>query len=143
MTTNADAIFNKYEALLENGRFIEGEHPTQADNAALKEVEANLSELSPAKHPHLFGWYCMTYKFHANLRAKWPAASQSAAKKDDVDEMDLFGDDDEDDDAAKKAAAAAKEKAQAGKKKKQVVAMSLVMLEVKPLDDTTNLDDLA
>merc|ERR1712166_1432841 len=34
--------------------------------------------------------------------------------------------------------------AAAGKKKKKVViAMSIVMLEVKPLDDTTNLDDLA
>ena len=29
------------------------------------------------------------------------------------------------------------------KVKKVVIAMSLVMLEVKPLDDTTNLDDLA
>ena len=29
------------------------------------------------------------------------------------------------------------------KVKKEVIAMSLVMLEVKPLDDTTNLDDLA
>jgi translation elongation factor EF-1beta len=73
---------------------------------------------------------------------KWPAAP---APPKDVDEMDLFGDSDEDDaEAAKKAAAAAKEAAAAGKKKKKVaIAMSLVMLEVKPLDDTTNLDDLA
>ena len=42
--------------------------------------------------------------------------------------------------AAKKAAEAAKA---SKKKKKVVIAMSLVMLEVKPLDDTTNLDDLA
>ena len=141
----SEAIFQKYELLLENGRFIEGELPTQADNDALKEVEANLSELTPGKYPHLFGWYCVTYKFHADLRAKWPAAStKAAAKKDEVDEMDLFGDDDEEDaEAAKKAAQAAKDKAKDGKKKKQVIAMSLVMLEVKPLDDTTNLDDLA
>jgi translation elongation factor EF-1beta len=58
---------------------------------------------------------------------------------DDMD--DLFGDDDDGADAAA-AAAAIKEKAKA-KKKKEVVAMSLVMLEVKPLDDTINLDDLA
>merc|ERR1711918_329849 len=37
----------------------------------------------------------------------------------------------------------AKEAAQGKKKKKEVIAMSLVMLEVKPLDDTTSLDDLA
>jgi hypothetical protein len=55
--------------------------------------------------------------------------------------MDLFGDDDGDAEAAKKAAAAAKEAAK--KKKKEVKAMSLVMLDVKPMDDTVNLDDLA
>ncbi len=56
---------------------------------------------------------------------------------------DLFGDDDgADAEAAAAAAKAAKEQA-AGKKKKEVIAMSLVMLEVKPLDDTTSLDDLA
>lgn len=54
---------------------------------------------------------------------------------------DLFGEDDGDAEAAKKAAAEAKEKAK--KKKKVVVAMSLVMLEVKPLDDTVNLDEVA
>lgn len=55
---------------------------------------------------------------------------------------DLFGDDDEADaEAAKKAAEAAKDKAK--KKKKEVIAMSLVLLEVKPLDDTTDLDELA
>jgi len=56
---------------------------------------------------------------------------------------DLFGDDNEEDAEAAKAAAAAIKAAAAGKKKKEVIAMSLVMLEVKPLDDTTNLDDLA
>ena len=55
---------------------------------------------------------------------------------------DLFGDDDEADaEAAKKAAAAAKDKAK--KKKKEVIAMSLVMLEVKPMDDKVDLDALA
>ena len=78
-----------------------------------------------------------------------PAASAKGGKKaakkeepeDDLD--DLFGDDDEDAaEAAKKVAAAAKEK---GKKKvkKVAIAMSLVMLEVKPLDDTIDLDALA
>ena len=58
-----------------------------------------------------------------------------------MDMDDLFGDDDGDAEAAKKAAQEAKDKAK--KKKKVVVAMSLVMLEVKPLDSETNLDDLA
>jgi elongation factor 1-beta len=57
---------------------------------------------------------------------------------------DLFGDDGEDDaEAAKKAAAAAKEKAKDKKKKKEVIAQSLVMFEVKPLEAETDLDALA
>ena len=55
----------------------------------------------------------------------------------------MFGDDDEDEEAAaarKKIADAAK----AGKKaKKVVIEKSLVILEVKPVDDTTDLDALA
>jgi translation elongation factor EF-1beta len=64
-------------------------------------------------------------------------------KKDDDDDFDLFGDDDDDGAAA---AVAAKAKAEADKKKKKkkvVIAMSLVLLEVKPLDDKTDLDKLA
>jgi len=105
-------------------------------------VDPISASLSAAKFPHLFSWYGFVSKCHPMLKEKWPAAP---APPKEVDEMDLFGDSDEDDaEAAKKAAAAAKEAA--GKKKKEkkvVIAMSLVMLEVKPLDDTTNLDDLA
>merc|ERR1712166_1705067 len=56
--------------------------------------------------------------------------------------MDLFGSDDDDGEAAKVAAAAAK--AAATKKNKvKPPEMSLIVFEVKPLDDTTNLDTLA
>jgi len=64
-------------------------------------------------------------------------------KDDDVDMDDLFGDDDEDDGAAAKAAAAKAKEQTKKKEKKKVIAMSLVLLEVKPLDDTTDLDKLA
>merc|ERR1712166_959289 len=64
-------------------------------------------------------------------------------KEDDMDMDDLFGDDSDDGAAAKAAAAAAKAKAVGAKKKKVVIAMSLVMLDVKPIDDTTDLDALA
>jgi elongation factor 1-delta len=90
------------------------------------------------------------YLWADSVKATWPdapntaaAPAKKAAKKDD-DDLDLFGDDDEDDGAAAKAAAQkAKKEAEGKKKKKVVVAMSLVMLEVKPLDSETNLDDLA
>ena len=63
------------------------------------------------------------------------AAATPAAAKDDDDDLDLFGDDEE--------VAAKPAKIEIKKKKKEVIAMSLVMLEVKPLDSDTNLDELA
>ena len=74
-----------------------------------------------------------------------PKKNVVQAKKADDDDLDLFGDDDEGDaEAAKAAAAAAKAKATtAAKPKKVVIAQSMVMFEVKPLDDTTDLDLLA
>jgi len=65
------------------------------------------------------------------------------AKEDDLD--DLFGDDDvEDENAAKEIAAKAKAKAAEAKKpKKVVIAQSLVLFEVKPLSDETDLDAMA
>jgi len=74
-----------------------------------------------------------------------PAKKEEAPKKEDddvdVDDMDLFGDDDEDTAAA---AEAAKAKAAAQKKPKRVVIeKSLILFEVKPWGEETNLDDLA
>lgn len=72
-----------------------------------------------------------------------PAPAKKAAKKDDEVEMDdLFGDDDDDGAAAKAAAAAAKAKTKK-KEKKPVIAQSLVMYEIKPLDSDTDLDAVA
>jgi len=76
--------------------------------------------------------------------AKPEPVKAAPAKKDDDDMDDLFGSDDDDDGAAAAAAAAAKAAATKAKKpKKVVIAMSLVMLEVKPMDDTIDLDALA
>lgn len=81
-------------------------------------------------------------------RALKPASPAEAApakkeKKDDIDEDDLFGDDDDAEAglaAAKKAAEASKAKKKA---KKPVIAQSLVMFEIKPLDSDTDLDKVA
>jgi elongation factor 1-beta len=148
---------NSIESALKNQQWVGGQTPTVADKEAFEALAS--ANLSAESHPFAFAWFCLVSKFSDAVRNSWPAAGaaaggkgkggkkggkkeeKKAAKKDDDDDLDLFGDDDEDDgEAAKKAAEAAK----AGKKKKKVViAMSLVMLEVKPLDDTTNLDDLA
>ena len=71
----------------------------------------------------------------AEAKADKPKGAKKETKKDADDDLDLFGDDD--------AEPAPKVKVEVKKKKKEVIAMSLVMLEVKPLDSDTVLDDLA
>jgi len=110
-------------------------------------------------NPNVFGWFCLVAEFAEAVRTSWKAAAPAkggkggkkeggkkggkseAIKTDDID-LDLFGDDDEDEAAAAKAAAAAAA-AKGKKKKEKPPEMSLIIFEVKPLDDTTNLDDLA
>lgn len=73
--------------------------------------------------------------------AKKAAPAAPAKKAEDDDDMDLFGDDDGE---AAAAAAAAKEKAQKAKKpKKEVIEKSIILFEVKPWGEETDLDDLA
>jgi hypothetical protein len=102
--------------------------------------------------PNLSKWF-MNFVAHpsivktfGNIKpcAKAMKPFDPTSKDEDEDDLDLFGDDNEEDAAeAKKAAEKAKEANQAKKAKKVVIAQSLVMFEVKPLDDTTDLDVLA
>ena len=147
---------NTLEATLKNQQWVGGQAPTAADKDAFEAMKT--ASPSAETHPNVFAWFCLVWKFSDAVRNSWVAGAAASGgkggkkggkkeekkveKKDDMD--DLFGSDDEDDGAAAAAAAAAKAKATAAKKpKKVVIAMSLVMLEVKPLDDTTDLDKLA
>ena len=67
---------------------------------------------------------------------------EEAKKPAEDDDMDLFGSDD-DEEAAENARQAAIDAKAKKSTKKAVIAMSLVLLEVKPVDDTTKLDDVA
>lgn len=153
---------NALEAKLKNQQWLGGQQPSAADKEAYDALTSGKETMVSAEtHPHAFAWFCLVFKFTPAVRDSWPAAGaaggkkeggkgkggkggkkEAAKKEDDLDMDDLFGDDDGDAEAAKKAAAAAKAGA-AKKKKKEVIAMSLVMLEVKPLDDTIDLDALA
>lgn len=68
-----------------------------------------------------------------------PAPKAAEKKEDDLD--DLFGDSNPEEEAAAKAAAEAAAKAK--KPKKTEIAQSLVLFEVKPLSDETDLDAMA
>jgi len=107
-------------------------------------------------NPNVFGWFALVSEFAQAVRESWKAAAPAKggkgkgkaapkkdAKKADDDDLDLFGDDDEDDGAGAAAAKAAAEAAKGKKKKEKPPEMSLIILEVKPLDDTTDLDVLA
>ena len=116
---------------------------------------------NPATHPNLYFWYSMVSKFNPAVSGKWaagdlpmPAAAASkapakaaakgkpAAAEEDIDEDDLFGDGGEDNSDA---LAKIKEKQAANQKKKKAppVAKSIVLIEVKPMSDETDLDALA
>ena len=97
----------------------------------------------------------MIIKFVPNVRAAWAdanagkggkgkqAAKKEEAPKADDDDVDLFGDDDGDDEEAAKLAEKKKAEAEAKKAKKVVIAKSLVLFEVKPWGEETDLDAMA
>jgi len=148
---------NTLEETLKNQQWVGGQSPSAADKDAF-EALSKAGNISAETHPNVFAWFTLVSKFSDAAKNTWAAAAaggaakggkgkggkKDAPKKEEKDDMDdLFGSDDDDGAAAKAAAAAAKAKAQGAKKKKVVIAMSLVMLDVKPIDDTTDLDVLA
>ena len=140
---------NRIEKALKKNDFMHGSYITSLDFEAFDSLKADEASISPLNHPRVFGWYALLWKVADARRAQFPVVEAKAepAKKaakaaadDDLD--DLFGDDEDDGAAAKAAAAAAKAKATKKKVKAPVIAKSSVMFEVKPLDDTTDLDVL-
>jgi elongation factor 1-beta len=140
---------------LEGKQFLVGSTMTVADVVLAVSLSIAFQTVLDAGFrkamPHLTAWFTLCTQhsaFQGRLGAikmaekAMKAFDPNAADEEEGDDMDLFGDDDEGDaEAAKKAAAAAKEGAK--KKKKEVIAMSLVMLDVKPSDDEVDLDKLA
>ena len=134
-----------------------GPQPSQADVQAL--VEIGETPINPAEHPNLFALWALASKFSPAVRNKWPAADAQAApqkggkgpaaKKEapkaaakEEDDFDPFAD--EMDDEEKAQMERMKEKAAAANKKvKTVIAKSLVIFEVKPWGEDTDLDELA
>jgi len=148
---------------LEGKQFLAGEKLSVADVVCSCALIMSFQTVFDAGFrkgmPHLTAWFqrCISHPSfirqlgHIKMTEKafkaWDPATPAvvvekapAKKEEDLD--DLFGDDDNDAEAAKEAAAKVKAAA-AAKPKKVVIAMSIVMLEVKPLDDTTDLGVLA
>merc|ERR1711957_582947 len=146
-------LMDAYEQRLTKSQWLGGRGPTDEDNTVCKEMTANGAPT--IAHPHTFAWYSLCCKFQDCITSTWkaaPAPKQAKGKKapaakkeevkvvevvkpvevveDDLDEDDLFA---EDSDEAAAAEAAGKA---------PLEAKSLIIYEVKPVDDETDLQVL-
>ncbi|KAJ3109473.1 Translation elongation factor 1 beta [Phlyctochytrium bullatum] len=149
------AVLNTY---LEERSYIEGWTPSQADVAVF---EALKGAPDAAKYPHAARWYTHIAA-HGGKNAKFPgqkkaasaygpsgaaapaAAAPAAKAEEDENDIDLFGSDDEEEDAEKAALVAQRLKEYNEKKaaKPKPAAKSLVILDVKPWDDETDMKQM-
>jgi len=139
---------NKY---LENYSYVNGYNPTSADVTTFN----NIGSQPDDKHANAARWYRHIASYTAEERAAWggeePAAAAAAAPKKEAapaggdDDIDLFGDDEEEDEAweqerARRAKELEDKRAAEGKTKP--IPKSMVILDVKPIDDETSLQEI-
>lgn len=143
-----------------------GDQPSQLDCENLAHmVNMNIPVPDAAEFPRTFAWYCAVTRFTEAVRKSWtmPAEKKAdnkakggkkeqkkkeepkkEAKKEDDDDFDPFADEEEDEEAEKAKMARMKEIAKTAKSYgKVVVAKSLIIWEVKPWGEETDLDALA
>ncbi|CAH0490104.1 unnamed protein product [Peronospora farinosa] len=145
---NQDAGLKKLNGFLTNRSYIEGYKFSSADAAVFQQFS---TVPDAAKFANVYRWYvhvAAKLGLRSILVNKTAAApKKAAAKKDEEedDDDDLFGDDDEEDDEATKALAAKRAEAakSAKKEKKKPVERSQVVIEVKPWEAETDLEELA
>ncbi|POM64128.1 EF-1 guanine nucleotide exchange domain containing hypothetical protein [Phytophthora palmivora] len=148
-----DAGLKKLNGFLTNRSYIEGYKFSSADASLFQQFSA---VPDAAKYANVYRWYvhiAAKLGLRAILVTKKAAAPKAAAPKkaapkeeeEEDEDDDLFGDDDEEDDEAAKALAAKRaEAAKAAKKeKKKPVERSQVVIEVKPWEAETDLEELA
>ncbi|CAI5710107.1 unnamed protein product [Peronospora effusa] len=143
-----DAGLKKLNGFLTNRSYIEGYKFSSADAAVFQQFS---TVPDAAKFANVYRWYvhvAAKLGLRSILVNKTAASpKKAAAKKDEEedDDDDLFGDDDEEDDEATKALAAKRAEAakSAKKEKKKPVERSQVVIEVKPWEAETDLEELA
>merc|ERR1712037_178613 len=127
--------------------YIEGYQPSQAD----KVVFEALGKKPAVNFQHALRWYNHILSFGDEMKS-FPGQAKpisaygtagAAAAEEDEDELDLFGSDDEVDEEAEKIREE-RLKAYAEKKSKKPgpVAKSLIVLDVKPWDDETDMAEV-
>ncbi|KAG8042560.1 hypothetical protein G9C98_005194 [Cotesia typhae] len=139
------------DTFLAERSYVEGWQASQADVAVLEA----LGQAPTASNPHVLRWY-KHIKSHELVKlpgakkipnrlgvASSGAAPAAAKPADDDDDIDLFGSDDEEDAEAERIKAE-RVKAYAEKKSKKpaLIAKSSIVLDVKPWDDETNMQEI-
>lgn len=151
---DTDGGRKKLNGFLTTRSYVDGYSYSPADLTTFKKCGG---APDASKFPHMYRWYvhiasilgvrAMLNESCAPTSAGSPkkSAKKSVKPQDDDDDDDLFGDDDddEDDEAAKAAAKKRADAAKKSKQKKKVIERSQVVLEVKPWDAETDLEELA
>merc|ERR1711894_35046 len=149
---STEAGLKALNTFLEDHSYIEGFVPSQADVAVF-----DAAKKAPAKDkfPHAARWYAHILSFEASGRKQFPKSQKApesylsaagGAKDDDEDDddVDLFGSDEEQEDAEAAEVREERLAAYAAKKSKKpaLIAKTSVLLDVKPWDDETDMDEV-
>merc|ERR1712029_989396 len=120
--------------------YIEGFVPSQADTAVFDAVKKAPSK---ADYPHAARWYNHIASFEAAGRKQFPKASKDAASYT-AGGAAAAADDDEDEDAEAAKIRQERLDAYAAKKSKKpaLIAKTSVLLDIKPWDDETDMNEM-
>ena len=133
--------------------YVEGYVPSKADADLFNELFGN-NQNTVAWAARMAAYFEAERNTVAGTKGKAPAAKKeekkaAPAKKvekkpaaDDDDDLDLFGDVSAEEQAALDAKKKNEADEKAAKKKKAVIAKSTILIDVKPWDDSTDLDAL-
>eukprot|EP00835_Amoeboradix_gromovi_P002766 NODE_163_length_16507_cov_1.031814.p8 type:complete len:205 gc:universal NODE_163_length_16507_cov_1.031814:11462-10848(-) len=136
VTVNDQTFYKVLNQLLSAYSYVGGYQKSDLDDEILK-----LITKEPAL-PHLKRWYNHIQKTTGKATPKGKSEPKSKPAEED-DDIDLFGSDSEVDEEAEKLKEARLAEYRAKKEKKpKVIAKSMVTLDCKPWDDTTDLEEM-
>ncbi|PUU73675.1 hypothetical protein B9Z19DRAFT_1094573 [Tuber borchii] len=153
-STISEARLNDLNSKLKTSSYIVGHAPSQADVITYKALSG---APDADKHPHAARWYKHIDSYQnefsslpgdasVDVSSYLPEATTSAAPdaEEEDDEVDLFGSSDEEVDEEKEALTKKRLEEYAAKKagKTKPAAKSVVTMEIKPWDDTTDMAQL-
>mmetsp|Transcript_7934 Transcript_7934/g.11176 ORF Transcript_7934/g.11176 Transcript_7934/m.11176 type:complete len:220 (+) Transcript_7934:1-660(+) len=137
------AGMGKLNGFMSSRSYVTGYSPSSDDVKLFEALQG--ATVDPKKAGHVARFLAHMNEFTASERSAWGAAATAEAEEDEEDsDDDLFASDNEEDIAAAKALeermAAEKAARKAGKGKGE---RSLIVLEVKPFDAETDLEEIA